>query len=1441
MDDNNNKKKYLCHQCGRGFTRPNHLDKHIKTQHQGVRYQCTKCKRTYNSDGYRKRHEKTCPGIVYECEQCGQEYYKKGALELHQRNVHYEERQREPQPSTSRTEPPLAKRPRPERVEVDPILPTDDLLPQGEDELDASLREEYRNNWSAIRTAHRTQQKVQDVYNFRLEDIDVRSIYDQLQAMFRQQTSRFKVNVSYGFILRNSETRVLRYYHSSPNQGRLLDIPHLITNQEDFNDFLEGIGQEDVLEWARQQRPDTKWVVMMVTNLTVFVNKMPDHPIGCPNINLPDYIKNNKAIIGMDKHHQMRTAYQDSLCFFRALAIHKGVSYKESSNELAGAVESYFQKCVGGNSATFEGVMLTDLPELEKKLEMCINVYQLIEKEGLVTSELVQRSHRNYQDVMNLNLFENHFSLITNMDQYCKSYKCRICEGKLFPTYKKLHRHEKTCDGATKRVFVGGIYKPEPAVFELLEDEGILVEEKDKYYPYRIVYDFESYFDHQGLARSTEKQEWQARHEPLSVSVKSNVPGYTQAKWFVTDGDPGILVDNMVAYMLEIQQTANTQMSHKHQKYYNKLLQLIERRKSYEPGAHEEPMEVDGEDNKQEQKHPLDVLKHKYEAWMAEIPTIGFNSQRYDLNLVKPYLLKSLKARGEIKFVVKRSNALACIQTDKLRFLDICNYLAPGYSYAKYLRAYDCTESKGFFCYEWMDDLKKLDYPQLPEHQAFYSSLKKTNISTEEYAFCQQVWIENNMTCFRQYLEWYNHLDVSPFLEALQKQFAFYRDELHLDLFKDAISVPGLTLKYLFKTVDTTNTNFTLVDQYNSDLHDLIKKWNVGGPSIVFSRYQERGETKINPHIYGEEAKTCQSVVGWDANALYLACLMEDMPTGPIIRRKAEDNFAPKQTDVFGRMASEWLEWVAHRDNIKITHKYNGKEKRIGKRLLPVDGYCATTMTCYQFHGDYWHGCECQGDQVNKKNGKTMAELKTETKKNSDYIRQCGYNLVEMWECAWKQTKQDPTIRQFLNEKFKKPLANKKNMTQGEILQAVVDGKLFGLVQCDIETPPELRAHFAEMTPIFKNIEVSRDDIGETMKAYVEKHGLMTRPRKTLVGSYHAKAILLATPLLRWYLLNGLKVTHIYQTVEYTPKACFKEFGEKVSAARRKGDENPDYAIIADTMKLLGNSGYGKTITNKDRHRQIYYCDDKDAPDKINELQFRQLNALDDDLYEIDMAKKKIKYDLPIHIGFFVYQYAKLKMLEFYFGCILKFVDPRDFCYVEMDTDSAYLALSGPSLHHVIKPELRKQFYEEWDRWFPAEACDTHREEFVATKLEGRNWHPDVCCVKQKKYDRRTAGLFKIEWEGSGMIALCSKCYFGWGEEGDKRSTKGLNKDRTPVNREMFKDVLETMKPTGGYNMGFQMKNNRMYTYKQWRSALSFLYPKRKVLADGISSVPLDI
>ena len=140
------------------------------------------------------------------------------------------------------------------------------------------------------------------------------------------------------------------------------------------------------------------------------------------------------------------------------------------------------------------------------------------------------------------------------------------------------------------------------------------------------------------------------------------------------------------------------------------------------------------------------------------------------------------------------------------------------------------------------------------------------------------------------------------------------------------------------------------------------------------------------------------------------------------------------------------------------------------------------------------------------------------------------------------------------------------------------------MVECDIEVPeqwtPEFASnsmspqeYFEEMCPIFWNTEVGFDDIGEHMQAHVWVHQLSDKPRRLLVSRTKARQILLAAPLLKWYLYHGMKVTKIYQVAEYRKMAFLKNFVQDVSDARRAWDKSKDLAIIADTMKLFGNSG----------------------------------------------------------------------------------------------------------------------------------------------------------------------------------------------------------------------------------------------------------------------------
>ena len=73
---------------------------------------------------------------------------------------------------------------------------------------------------------------------------------------------------------------------------------------------------------------------------------------------------------------------------------------------------------------------------------------------------------------------------------------------------------------------------------------------------------------------------------------------------------------------------------------------------------------------------------------------------------------------------------------------------------------------------------------------------------------------------------------------------------------------------------------------------------------------------------------------------------------------------------------------------------------------------------------------------------------------------------------------------------------------------------------------------------------------------------------------------------------------------------------------------------------------------------------------------FKRLDHLKDQLYEVELAKAKIYHGEPTFVGFFILQYAKLRMLQLYYNFFERFCDVNKFEELEMDTDSLYWALS---------------------------------------------------------------------------------------------------------------------------------------------------------------------
>ena len=371
-------------------------------------------------------------------------------------------------------------------------------------------------------------------------------------------------------------------------------------------------------------------------------------------------------------------------------------------------------------------------------------------------------------------------------------------------------------------------------------------EKKTETYPHAIVYDFEAYQDASKAERPTPNLFYESEHVPISVSIADTLNPEPE---YIVSRDPNELI--------------------------HLFYKSLERRHEAIVAGVVTQFRFCGLDGITE-KQDSEIVK-----WLTQVPVLGFNSGHYDLKLIRQYFIP-LMARGKDVFAAEKNGRIMFINTPKFKFLDVLNYLAPGITYDKWVKTYGAILTKSWLPYEWFDSPAKLDFPGLPPYMAWYSKLKGEYVLTlKEYDDCHRIFRERGMRTFGDWLEYYNNLDVAPFLEALQKMKEFYTD-LGVVIFKDAVSLPGVSEKYILRKTLQPRRGYKPPELYapNAEAYAMLKAAVVGGPSLVFTRKHVAGETHIRSHQY-EDARLCRRILGYDANSLYPSTMMKEMPCGP--------------------------------------------------------------------------------------------------------------------------------------------------------------------------------------------------------------------------------------------------------------------------------------------------------------------------------------------------------------------------------------------------------------------------------------------------------------------------------------------------------------------------------------------------------------------------------
>ena len=183
---------------------------------------------------------------------------------------------------------------------------------------DLSLREELRPCQHFFVELERARHIV---FKYAVETLNESVVNEKLDHFCNNLKCAAKVNLPFGFNLKNIEDGGFRYFYPHEN-NTLLDRSKLVCTHDNLAKLNDFFNKTVVIESCSRERMNTKCRFYKLTNLTVFAALLKDVTMGCKNAVLPERLLRNRTINCLKHKENTRQPYNDNLCLFRALALH---------------------------------------------------------------------------------------------------------------------------------------------------------------------------------------------------------------------------------------------------------------------------------------------------------------------------------------------------------------------------------------------------------------------------------------------------------------------------------------------------------------------------------------------------------------------------------------------------------------------------------------------------------------------------------------------------------------------------------------------------------------------------------------------------------------------------------------------------------------------------------------------------------------------------------------------------------------------------------------------------------------------------------------------------------------------------------------------------------------------------------------------------------------
>jgi len=208
---------------------------------------------------------------------------------------------------------------------------------------------------------------------------------------------------------------------------------------------------------------------------------------------------------------------------------------------------------------------INELDKVEKRTDFAINIVNF-KKNGKI-QYIIKFDYNDTKTLQYLNLYQNHFSYITNCKKLSKIFTCSKCGYKAsYPSRINMH----VCIKETVDYFEKYNILWEKSKNTVVELNDYYEFDVDFKYDYIATYDLEAIWLKTNIETESSKLKFVTRHVPVSCSVASNIPGYEEAICVISE-NPGQLCRNIFEYFDKLQKAASYLMFDKYMEMLSHL------------------------------------------------------------------------------------------------------------------------------------------------------------------------------------------------------------------------------------------------------------------------------------------------------------------------------------------------------------------------------------------------------------------------------------------------------------------------------------------------------------------------------------------------------------------------------------------------------------------------------------------------------------------------------------------------------------------------------------------------------------------------------------------------------------------------------------------------------------------------------------------------------